>query len=83
MEKEIKMKIILNLELENNRFKDNLIENKGNALEHKKFLDMYLLKNGNKNNNIYKNNDVYNHNNLLTKMKKIKWLITIIIIYYY
>ena len=35
MEKEIKMKIIL--DLENNRFKDNLIENNGNTLEHKKF----------------------------------------------
>ncbi len=31
------MKIILNLELENNRFKDNLIEKNGNTLEHKKF----------------------------------------------
>ena len=64
MEKEIKMKIIL--DLENNRFKDNLIENNGNTLERKWFLDMYLLKNGNKNNNIDKNNDVNNHNNLLT-----------------
>ena len=33
MEKEIKMKIILNLELKKNRFKYNLIENNGYALD--------------------------------------------------